>query len=161
MSDPLITFGKFVRNLLVINENTIKIGRSNFERADFNTAYIAIDTLARFDRVSRLETYDSSQEVLSLGAVWSGIVTVDFFGNDAYNRAIAFELLSTSQAAYDLKRTLGITIMQSSGPTDVRQLTGQQYGEQIQLEMRIYISEDTQISTKRIDTPQTSIIWSE
>lgn len=154
---PLILFAKYIRDLLSVDEALIRIGRHGFERESFDSEYIVIDMLGKFTQVGSLETYDSATEILSLGAVWSGIVTVDFFGDAAYSKATSFSLLSRSQTAYELKRALGIAIYHSTGPTDLKMLTGQQYGERQQIEMKIEVSSQASASTLRIDTAQTDI----
>lgn len=158
MSSPiLIAVAKFVRDLLNYDEQLIRIGRQDFTREQFETAYIVVDALGQQARAASSETYDGTAEVLSLGAMHRGPVTLDFYGEGAYTRANDFSLLMRSQAALELKQTLGINIHQPSGLTDVKMLTGQQYGERVQLEMVTEVSTETDIGTLRIDTAQLKI----
>jgi len=154
MNPTLQLVALLIRDLLTYNEQLIRIGRQNFVQEDFETDYIVIDALGQSAQQSSLETYDGTTEVLSLGAVWRGPVTLDFYGSGAYTRAGQVCLLLRSQAALELKRTLGITTYHPTGPTDLKQLTGQQYGERVQIEMMVEISLDTDIDTRRIDTAQ-------
>jgi hypothetical protein len=147
-----------VRDLMGYNEQLIRVGRQNFQRADFETAYVVVDELVAATRVGNMETFDGNTEVLSIGAMWRGTVTLDFYGDDAYTRAIEFSLRAKSQAAYELKRTLGINAYHASGPTDLKALTGQQYGERVQLEMVVEVSSDVTIDTLRIDTAQIRLL---
>jgi len=153
----LIAVAKLVRDLLGYDEQLIRIGRHGNSREDFETAYIVVDALGQAIRASSLEDYDGTTEELKLGAVWRGPVTLDFYGANAYTRAIEFGLRSRSQTAYELKRMLGINAMHPTGPTDLKALTGQQYGERVQLEMVVEYSTDVTIDTLRIDTAQTEI----
>jgi len=153
----MLAIGQFVRDLLTYDEQLIKFGRQNFEQADFEQNYIVIDALGLQQRVASLEDYDGEAEVLSLGGIWKGPVTLDFYGDGAYSRAIDFSLRVRSQAAFDLKKVLGVEIQQPKGPIDVKQLTGQQYGERQQLELMVSHSANVNIDTLRIDTAQLEI----
>lgn len=153
-SEHLIRVAKFVRDLLVVDEQLIKIGRQNFKREQFETDYIVVDDLGAMLRSASLETYDGDTEELSLGEIRKGPVTLDFYGPDAYTRANDFVLRMRTEVARELRRTLGITIYQAKGITDVKALTGQQYGERMQVEMTVEISTEIIIDTLRIDTAQ-------
>ena len=157
MKNHILQMALFVRDLLGYDEQLIRIGRQNFEQADFETAYIVVDALGQLTQIGSLETYDEDAEVLSIGAVWRGPVTLDFYADGAYTRASEFILRARSQAAYELKKTLGVNILHASGLTDVKALTGQQYGERIQVEMQVEISDQVDIDTLRIDTAQIEI----
>lgn len=152
MNIVLKKMGQFVRDLLVIDEQLIRIGRQNFIQADFETDYVVIDSLGPALRMAGLSTYDDVAEILSLGGIWRGPVTLDFYGSNTYTRAIEFSLKAQSQTALELKKAFGIAVFHASGPTDVKQLTGQQYGERMQIEMQVEISLEVDIATKRIDT---------
>ena len=156
-SDTLKKVGSVVRDLLDYDEQLIKFGRQNFEQADFETDYIVIDDLGRATQTASLESYDGDAEVLSLGGIWRGPVTLDFYGSGTYNRAIQFSLLLRSQAAKELKQTYGVSIYHPTGPTDLKQLTGLQYGERLQIEMQVEISLESSVDTLRIDTAQLEI----
>ncbi len=159
MSSPiLIAVGEFTRDLLGYDEQLIRLGRQNFERKQFESAYIVIDALGPAARIASLETYDGPAEVLSLGAIHRGPITLDFYGAGAYTRANDYGLLMRSQAALELQRDLGINLHQPGGLTDLKALTGQQYGERVQIEIIAEISAEVDIPTLRIDTAQTRII---
>lgn len=157
MNETLKRVSLFVRDLLSYDEQLIRMGRQNFEQEEYETAYIVIDGLGQQAQTATLETYDGENEVMSLGGIWRGPVTLDFYATGAYNRAIDFILRARSQAALELKQALAITIYHATGPTDVKQLTGQQYGERIQIEMQVEISLDVDIDTLYIDQEQLEI----
>ena len=156
-NEILIRAAKFTRDLLVVDESTIKIGRENNDRDDHDKDYIVVDALGKMIQTGYLETFDPDLEQLSIGGVWAGTITLDFYGKDTYTRAINFGLLARSQKAYELKRSLGIAIYNATGPTDVKALTGSEYDERTQLEFNVQISFDTAIDTLRIDTTQLDI----
>lgn len=157
MNTVLQKVSMLVRDLLTVDEQLIRIGREGFPEEDFETNYIVVDALGPSLSQSSLETYNGTTEVLSLGGVWRGPVTLDFYGNDTYTRAIDFSLRLRSQAGRNLKKSLGIMVYNPKGPTDVKQLVGQQYGERVQLEMTVEYSTDVDIATLRIDTAQIEI----
>ena len=153
----LLAVAKFVRDLMVVDEQLIRIGRQNFTREEFDKAYIVVDGLGAMQRAASSESFDGDAEVLSLGVLWRGPVTLDFYGSTAYTQATEFSMRMRSQAAFELKQTLGIDMQQPSTITDVKDLTGQQYGERMQIEMVVSISNELDIETLRIDTAQLEI----
>jgi len=153
-NDVLKAVALVTRDLLGIDEQLIKIGRENYPRDDFDTQLIVIDDIGPGERVGNLETFDGTGEVKKYGALWKHPITLDFFAFDAYNRAIEYSLLLQSQTAAELMRTNGINIYHPKGPIDVKGLTGQQYGERVQIEMTVEMSREASIDTLRIDTAQ-------
>lgn len=157
MNEVLKRVALFVRDLLTYDEQLIRIGRQNFEQVDFETNYIVVDALGKSERSASLQDYDGDTEIMKLGGIWKGPVTLDFYGSGTYDRAIDLSLRSMSQAAIELRKNLGIAIYHPTGPTDVKQLTGQIYGERVQIEMMVEISQEVDIATLRIDTAQLEI----
>lgn len=157
MNEVLKRVALFTRDLLAYDEQLIRIGRQNFQRNEFETGYIVVDGLGSMARTASMEEYDGELEEMYIGGVWRGPVTLDFYGNGAYSRALEYALRMRSQTALELKQSLGIEIHQPSGITDVKQLTGQQYGERVQLEMTVEYSDDVTIDTLRIDEAQLEI----
>jgi hypothetical protein len=158
MSSPvLIAVSKFVRDLLVVDEQLIRIGRHDFDRDDMDKQFIVIDALGPHVRTASLESYDGTAETLGIGAIWEGPVTLDFYGAGAYTRAIDFSLRTQSQAARELRRALGVTIYQPASITDVKALTGSEFSERVQVTTTVAISSNISIDTLRIDTAQLEI----
>lgn len=153
-SEHLIRVAKFVRDLLVVDEQLIRIGRQNFEREQFETGYVVIDALGPSLRTGELESYDGTAEQMTYGTVRSGPVTLDFYGPEAYTRADEFSIRTRSQASRELQIALGIAVHQPKSVVDVKALTGQQYGERIQVEMTVEMTSELVIDTLRIDTLQ-------
>lgn len=153
----LKTVAIFVRDLLSYDEQLIRIGRQNFEREDFETAYIVVDTLTAHGRAASEEQYDGTAEVAAYSDIWRSTVLIDFYGPGAYDRAAEFSGRCRSQAAYDLRHSLGVDMYRPSGIVDVAALTGQQYGERYQLEIVVMYTTTTNIDTLRIDTAQLEI----
>lgn len=159
MSDPaLIQLARFVRDLLPHPEAQIKIGRQNFERVDFETDYIVVDSLAADIPLASSEDYDGTAEEMTYAELVSRPVTFDFYGFNAHANVRKFRLLARSQAALELQDTLGITVWHPGGATDVKSLTGQQYGERMQLECQVHYSPSLVVDILRIDTAQLRII---
>ncbi|MBL1319590.1 MAG: hypothetical protein JKY80_02150 [Mariprofundaceae bacterium] len=146
-----------IRDLLAYNEQLIRVGRQNFERVQFETDYIVVDNLGAMQRIASGQTFDDVAENMVYDALLSGRVTVDFYGSNAYATATTLGLLMNSQAALELKDLYAITLYQSAGLTDVKALTGQQYGERVQIEFTATISVKEVVNTLRIDTAQIEI----
>ena len=153
----LKTVAIFIRDLLSYDEQLVRIGRQNFEREDFEAAYIVVDTLAGQQRTAYSEVYDGDAEVRTLSDQWRGTVLIDFYGAGAWLRAANFSARCRSQSAYDLRVALGMDVHCPSTITDVAALTGQQYGERVQVELVVEYSSTVSIDTLRIDTAQLEI----
>lgn len=159
MSDPvLINLARFVRDLLPHAENFIKIGRQNFDRKEFEQPYIVIDSLASDVPLSSSESYDGDAEEMTYSERVSRLCTFDFYGPTAHTLCRNFRLLARSQASLELQEALGLTVWHPSAATDVKALTGQQYGERMQLECQVHYSPSLIVDILRIDTAQLRII---
>jgi len=159
MSAPiLIQFARLVRDLLPHPEQFIKIGRQNFDRTQFEQAFIVIDSLAGDIPLASSERYNGATEEMEYSELVSKPVTLDFYGPTAHALASRFRLLARSQASLELQQTLAFTLFHPSTATDVKSLTGQQYGERMQLECQVHYSPSAIVDILRIDTAQLRII---
>ena len=149
---------KFTRDLLTYNENLIKIGRQNFTREQFEQNYIVVDGLGAAIPTSRIETFDGDTEKQSFGSRISKPITLDFYGDDAYTNAELFRMSLRTQSAYELQKTYGLSVYDVSSITDVKALTGQQYGNRVQVEFMVQYCNTLTIDTLRIDVAQIEII---
>lgn len=159
MSDPvLINLARFVRDLLTHPESLIKIGRQNFDRKEFEMNYIVVDSLAGDVPLASSEDYDGVAEEMTYSERVSRLCTFDFYGPQAHTNCRKFRILARSQASLELQDSLGITVWHPSAATDVKSLTGQQYGERMQLECQVHYSQSEVVDILRIDTAQLRII---
>lgn len=148
----------FTRDLLTYDESLIKIGRQGDDITDFTIGYITIDTLGQTQRMANGETYNGTTEVMNYAAQWITPVTISFYGTGAWQRANDFSLLLRSQKALELQESLGVAIHQVSGLTDVKMLTGQQYGERYEITLNVQYSTGVNVETLRIDTEQIELL---
>lgn len=148
----------FTRDLLTYDEALIKIGRQGDDIIDFTIGYIAIDTLGQSQRLASGETYDETAEVMNYAIQWSSPVTISFYGTGAWQRANDFTMLLKSQKALELQDSLGVAIHKVSGLTDVKMLTGQQYGERYEIALNVQYSTGINVETLRIDTEQIELL---
>jgi len=146
--------GLFFRDLIDYPESLIKVGRVNFEQKDFEAEYVVFDQLGPSEKISSLEDFDGDNEQMNYGTIWRAPCLIDFYADGAYSRAVNFELMMRSQKAYDLRKSYGLNVYHVSSLTDVKQLTGQQYGERIQLSLMVEYNEAIAVETLRIDTAQ-------
>lgn len=158
MNQALKQLAIFVRDLLTYDEQLIRIGRENYTREDFSQPFIVIDGIGPQSRVSRVNHYDGDAEVQSLGVRLTAPCTLNFYGPSAYDTAIQFTLMMASQDSYELQKAQGITVYRVSSLTDVKALTGQQYGENIELQLNVEYNQSIDLDVKRIDTAQIEII---
>lgn len=159
MIDPLyIALMRFTRDLLPHPEEFIKAGRQNFDRQHFERPYIVVDSLAGDIPLASSERYDGGTEEMTYAEYVSRPMTWDFYGPTANMLCRNFRLLARSQASQDLQSDLGITVFHPTAATDVKSLTGQQYGERMQLQCQVHYSPSLIVGILRIDTAQLRII---
>lgn len=140
------------------SDTNIMIGRENFPQNDFKTDYVVIDQLGDSVRDSSGEKFNGATEIMSYDAVFKTTVTIDFMGDNAHERANRLWGLLRSQNAFDKKYALGIGVYQVSSIADIKQLTGQQYGNRVQMSVVVQDCRKVDIETLRIDTPQFKIL---
>lgn len=102
--------------------------------------------------MTRSERYDGEAEELTLSTRMRQPVTIDFFGENAYTNAEKLQLLLKSDKALDLQEQYAVTVGGVSQITDVKALTGQQYGNRVQVELTIQYSPSITLDVLRIDT---------
>ena len=157
MNESLRLTALFVRDLLGYNEQLIRIGRQNYDIDDFSVGYIGVDSLGAAQRLASGEKYDGTTEQMSFQQQWQAPVTLSFYGAAAWATATRFGLLIQSQASLELQESLGLGVYQASGLTDVKMLTGQQYGERQELTLNVRYATAVDIDTLRIDTAELEI----
>lgn len=158
-ADPLyIGLMRFARDLLGHPEEFIKAGRQNFDRQHFELPFIVVDSLAADVPLSSSESFDGETEQMTYSEQVSRPITFDFYGPDAAVTSQRFRLLCRSQASSELQDKLGITVYHPSGITDVKALTGQQYGERKQLQCQVHYSPSVIVDILRIDIAQLRVI---
>lgn len=150
--DPiLIKLALVIRDLLEHDESLIQFGRLNAEQEQQNLNYIVIDSLGQETPMSKSESFNGTTEQMTYSVHVSKPVTVDFFGDAAYSLARKLKLLQPSQKSKTLQFAQGINMQSFRGPTDVRQLTGYQWGNRLQLETNVQYSVSENVGTLRID----------
>jgi hypothetical protein len=146
--------GLFIRDLLNYDEQLIIRGRHNFERDDFSTNYIVVDAVAQSLLAGKSQKYDDVNEKMTYWSLFNTPCTINFYGDEkAYQRAVNFQNLISSEKSLDLQRKLNLAVYQITSITDVKALTGQQYGERIELALTVNHTESTEVETLRIDEP--------
>lgn len=158
MNEALRKTAMFVRDLLDYDEQLIRIGRKNYEIDDMTIAYIGVDGLGAAQRLAGGSHYDGDEEVETYQQQWLAPVTLSFYGEGAWARATNFALRIKSQPGYELQQQLQIAVKQASNLTDVKTLTGQQYGERIELALNVQYTVSAEVDTLRIDTPQIEVL---
>lgn len=151
MNDQLKATARVIRDLLQHPETLMTFGRIGDDREFFEQDYIVLDSLAPAQPMSHGERYDGTAEVMTYSGRVRQPVTVDFFGLNAYTNASKLQLLLRSDKALDLQEQHGITVHGATQITDVKVLTGQQYGNRVQLELVIHYSPSINVDILRID----------
>lgn len=151
----------YTRDLLNHDHSLIIPGRENFDRKDFTTPYIVVDALGAQLSQYAGQTYDGVAEKLHHRLGRTAAVTWSFYGDEAGSesdpegadaRCDRFALLSNGPNGRRLARALAITVMRPGNKTDIRALTGSQYGARIDLEATVWIEASAVEDVRRIDT---------
>lgn len=158
MNEGLRKVALWLRDLLEYDEGLILIGRRNFEREDFETDYITVDTLGQGVLKGSGTRYDSEAEAETLTLLYSFPVTLNFYGSDAHSRAMRLVALRRSQESHELQRDYGVVVHSPESITDAKALTGQQYGERIEVVLNAEYEHAETLDRKRIDNAQTEIL---
>lgn len=148
----LIKLAKLIRDITGKPESEIKIGRENLDQTDFATGYITVDSLAGSNILSSGEKFDEDNEQMSYDNIFKTEALIECYGDTAHATANRLVGLLRSQDAADKKYTLGITVYRVSSVQDIKQLTGQKYGNRLQLSVMVEDSRRVDIATKRIET---------
>ena len=158
MNPVAVAMAIFIRDLLGHSEDLIRIGRYDYSREELEQNFIGVDILGPVRLIGRGSSYDSGAEETTISRMSLATVTIDFYGDGAYTLSQEYMLRLCTQKAFDL-----ISVNSDVVPhgvvnvTDVKQLTGQQYGERIQVEQNIGVSASLAVPTLRIDAVQTEI----
>tara|TARA_Y100000310_G_scaffold195657_1_gene195631 strand:- start:980 stop:1483 length:504 start_codon:yes stop_codon:yes gene_type:complete len=146
----------YVRDLLTYDEQLIKIGRTNFERKDFEINFIVVDEI---DSQPQFITnnHDGDAEEMTTTTIMQGAFTLDFFGVDARTNAITFIGMNLSQLGYELQRDMGLAVMNATNMTDLKYLTGTQYGNRYQLQFQMRYNETLTRDVLNIETAQIEV----
>lgn len=159
MTDPvMIQLQRFTRDLLGHPEEFIKVGRQNFDRQHFEQPYIVVDSLAGDIPLTSDQKYDGDTEQMTYSEYVSRPVTFDFYGPTAHMLCRNFRLLARSQKSEDLQASLAITVWHPAAATDLKSLTGLQYGERVQLQCQVHYCPAVVVDILGIDTAQLRII---
>ena len=150
----LIAIAKFVRDLLVHDEQLIKFDREDMPEADFNSSYIVVNGSSISNKQSSGTVFNSVTEAITYNDSFSQSVTLEFYGDNAYINSRKFSLLSASQAALELKKTLGLSISNVSSTLDVKQILGSVHGNRVHLTFNTNYFPSVEVATLRIDTAQ-------
>jgi hypothetical protein len=159
MTEPiLIQLQRYVRDLLTHPEQYVKAGRQNFNRQEFEQPYIVVDSLSGDIPLASSNKYDEVNEQMQYSELVSRAFTFDFYGPTAATLCSNFRLLARGETSLELQQSLGITVYHPGAATNVKQLTGQQYGERMQLECQVHYSPSLIVDILRIDIAQLRII---
>ncbi len=145
---------EYVTGLLGVDPATVIIGRENFERFDFGSDFIIVDSLALGIPVGRSQSFDGDAEQETYNARFNGTFTVDFYGDTANDNSYKFIILQASQKNFELCRDIDLTINYVSNVLDLRTVEGSQQNNRIQVELTVGYEEQVIVDTLRIDEAQ-------
>lgn len=146
------TFALFTKALFDDSITTV-LGRENYKYNDFTQDLIVCDELTPITPITNNEKFDGLSEIMTYSSLVNQIVTVDFYGDNAYLNATKYMALLMSQKATELKSVNKLTVYPAKTITHLTELVGSTYYKRYQLELNIMYPIQVDIETKRIDTP--------
>ncbi len=158
MNQIVLKTALLTRDLLEVDENIIKLGRSNMIVNNFTITQIVIDILGSVTIQTSSQKFDGAIESMNYNNTQNATVTLNFFGDGSYELANKFILLCNSEKKYTLENLLKLRVGIPRTITDIKLLTGSQYSEQYEVELSITSVEDIDIATLRIDEVQTQFL---
>lgn len=158
MNESLRLTAIYVRDLLPHPESQIKIGRLGEDITDFTADYIGVDSLGGATRMASGKSYDGGAEEMTYSQQWHAPITLSFYGTNAWANATRFAVLVDSQKSFELQNELGIGVFQASQLTDVKILTGEQYGNRYEVALNVRFSLQAIVDTLRIDTARLRLL---
>lgn len=154
----LIAVAKFIRDLLVYDEQLIKFDRQDMLQGNFNESYIVVNGSNIANKQSTGASYNGEAEVMNYNESFSQSVIIEFYGDDAYTNSRKFSLLNASQKATELKKLLFISISHISSAIDVKQILGSAYGNRVHLTFNVNYCPSIDVNILRIDTAEFEFI---
>jgi hypothetical protein len=154
----LIAIAKFIRDLLVYDEQLIKFDREDIPEVDFNSSYIVVNGSSIANKKSTGAQFNPVTEQMTYNDSFAQSVTLEFYGDNAYTNSSNFSILSTSQKALELKAVLNLNISHVSNTLDVKQLLGSVHGNRVHLTFNAYYLPSVEVATLRVDTSQFEFI---
>lgn len=155
---PKILLAKYIRDLLVLPEAQISIGRTNKRQENTQQLLIVVDALASTDLISASQVFDGANEVMTIYSSYATPMTVNFYGDDAKETLDRFLGLSMAQVGVNLRTVMAIDVLLANRITDLRNLDGEQYSERYELELTLQHYTAIETPTLRIDTAEFSFI---
>lgn len=137
---------------------SVMIGRENFPQDNFKYDLVVLDQLGDSGRASGDEYFDGVDEVMSYTDRYKTTITIECLGDNAHDNANRLAGMLRSQAAFDKKMALGFTVYRVSSIADIKHLTGQQYGNRVQMSVIAEDSRTVDVETLRIDTAELTIL---
>lgn len=154
MNEGVRKVALWLRDLLDYDESLILIGRRNFEREDFETAYITVDTLGAGNLKGSSYDFDDEEEQETHTLLYTLPITLNFYGPDAHDRAMRLVALRRSQESVELQKQYSIVVYSPETIIDAKALTGQQYGERIEVVLNAEYRHIETVDRLRIDKAQ-------
>lgn len=160
-NEILFKVGDLIRRLTNAPDGEILIGRANIVNKDYRKRLYVVDEIPPAQVISSGEKFDGIAEKMKFMTMYRADITIDVYGATAYTDAKTLTALVRSQAGHDAKTALGFTGFNVSSKTDLKELTGSQYINRIQLACVVQYCETVEIDTMRIEVARMKIITEE
>lgn len=128
----------------------VVIGRLDFERVSRNKNYTVVDNLStKF--LSNSEFFDAEQEKMAYQTLTSAVITIDCYGDDAFNNAQSVVLIQQSENSTNILQKLGITVKRVSGVENLKFVDRSETTNRYQVTLEMLYTNERVLDTKRID----------
>lgn len=151
MNEGLKLVALYTRDLLEVTEDKIVFAETNEIKANNTDLLIAINFIgmATFSFLNKV--FNPTTEKMKLSQNVKAKVSLNFYGLDAYAKAMDFNLLSQTQKGFEVKKTHGISLSVADGINDLKHLTGKNQTNRYEILINIAYNAIKEIDTLRID----------
>ena len=154
----LVKICDYVSGVLSFDKRNVFIGRVNFERSDFSTDLITVDSVSPAVVINSRRSYNGDTEVETFETKYSQLFDIDFYGDNAESNAKSFINFQRSQLAYELRRDLLIDFKHVQTILNLKPQRGDKWRERYKLTVNIAYSSSDSITTLRIDNVENSFL---
>lgn len=147
----MLRIAQFTKDLMNDAGLKVLLARENYTNLNFEDNLALVDDLP-LEAISTNDSYNGATEVQSLTIFNKGVFTIDFYGADSKANALKFISLCRSQKAFDLSRSLKVSVNSPTSITDLKELVGTKYYKRYQVSFTASMCDTLDIETLRIDT---------
>lgn len=157
--DALRAFAKFVRDFLGQPEgDVVVLGDDNDVQTDRNALKIVVSKLGPSVRTGGGVVFDAEAELEIFTTSWRQRMTVDFYGDGAYDQAVRLAETSKGQRGSELQKELSLSIQFPRQASRITDLVNEWATPRYQVEFNILTTTTSTEPTLRLESIDVVVI---